>query len=227
MEKLIPFLVKRIKKVFLKKWIGKKLDQFDINVFGTENISKFKNGSFVLASNHLLSKDGGLLKSGISSDSFIIRKVVFHETGKKLAITASYILEWPFVGRFFERFTKVIIKSFNSIPVGKGHNDFHNVFLREVDKVVSEGRPILIYPVGKQKEDFEETDEIRAGAGYIALRHKLPIVPVYIKGANLWKPGQKIYLYFGKSFDSDDLTIDKISERIKEEILKLKNQVNP
>src|SRR3989344_3661792 len=137
MEKLIPFLVKRIKKVFLKKWIGKKLDQFDINVFGTENISKFKNGSFVLASNHLLSKDGGLLKSGISSDSFIIRKVVFHETGKKLAITA----------------------------------------------------------------------------GYIALRHKLPIVPVYIKGANLWKPGQKIYLYFGKSFDSDDLTIDKISER--------------
>lgn len=225
-EKIGVFLGKRIYKSLLKKFIEGKINKFKIQVSGLENIYKLKGQAFILASNHLLPHDGGLLKTGVSPDSFVIKEIIFSQIQKETALAVNYLLEIPVLKRILEQFTKGFIIGLDSIPVGRGHDSFHNVFLKAVEKTAQQKRPILIYPVGAQHEDFEQTHEIKAGAGYIALKYNLPIVPVYIKGAYEWnKLNQKIYLFFGEPFSPQNLTVDQISEKIKKEILKLKSDI--
>lgn len=226
-EKIGAFSGKRIYKSFLRKWIERKIATFDIQIFGAENIDGLKRDSFILAANHLRPSDGGLFKTGVSPDSFIINQIIFDQTGKDVSLAVNYLLEAPFFKKILEEFTKGFINGLGSIPVGKGKDDFHHIFLKSVERSISENKPILIYPVGAQYEDFEKEHEIKAGASYIALKHNLPIVPVYIKGAYEWdKQGQKVYLSFGLPVITSGLTIDQISEKIKEGILKLKSGVN-
>lgn len=214
-----------LKNLILNKWLYKKIAKYDLKVLGVENL-KGLNGSYVIASNHVKPRDGGLLKSGISPDSFIIHKVVFDYTGKQVAVAANYILGVPyFLREPLEFLTRGFIRGFGLIPVGEGRESFHNVFLKSVEKVVSEKRPILIYPVGRQEDDFVKSQEIKAGAAYIALKYNLSVVPTYIRGPFNWqKNGQGIYLVFGKPFYPNGLKIDQINEKIKTGILALKFQ---
>lgn len=226
MEYIGFLLGKKIKKLFLDKWIWEKIGNFDIQAVGVENLAKLKGKAYILAANHLKPHNFGLLKTGIAPDSFVIRKVIREKTGGEIAIVINYALGIPSFNRLFEGFTKGFIRGLGSIPVGKnrGRESFRKVFLKNVSGIVSEKRPILIHPVGAYYEDFEKSHEIKAGTAYIALKYKLSIVAVYIKGANDWnKKNQKVYLSFGKPFRPDGLTIDKISEKIKEEILRLKS----
>jgi 1-acyl-sn-glycerol-3-phosphate acyltransferase len=214
-------------KRIVKKWLEKKIDQFDLQVSGQEHLQGLKDKSFIITSNHLKHHDGGLFKTGISSDTFIIGKIVFSIIHQKVAVVANYKIGIPIINNFIEPITKIIIKKLDSIPAGSGKEDFHNLFLKEVEKVVLQKRPILIYPAGRQDFDFENHHEIKAGAGYISLKFNLPIVPAYIKGAHHWhKKDQEVQLSFGKPFEPKEMTIDEISEKIKKEILLLKRSLN-
>lgn len=224
-EKIGVFTSKSFKYP-LKKWIKGKIDNSEIKVRGIENLNKIKDKPFIIAANHIKPYDRGLLKLGISPDSFIIRKIVSLHTGKEIALVANYFLEMPIFKTVLEGFTKGFIEGLGSIPVGHGRDSFHRVFLKNTKKIVSEKRPILIYPVGEQHTDFEKNQKIKAGAAYIALKYSLQIVPVYIKGAYEWdRKKQIVYLSFGKSFSAEGITIDQINEKIKKEILELKLQL--
>lgn len=221
------FIIGSILKKPAIKWIGGKIDKFNIEVSGISNSQGLRE-TYVIASNHVKPQDRGLLKTGISSDSFIINKVVSEYTGKQTALAVNYIVDTAQVFRIpLEIFIKGTIKGFGFIPVGEGHNSFHNIFLKSVEKAISDKRPILIYPVGCQLDDFDESQELKAGAAYIALKYNLNILPTFIKGSFYWgAAGQKIYLAFGKPFSPNGLDIDQINEKIKKEILKLKSKVN-
>ncbi|MCL5970557.1 MAG: 1-acyl-sn-glycerol-3-phosphate acyltransferase, partial [Patescibacteria group bacterium] len=172
--------------------------------------------------------DSGLLGSGISADSFIINKIIYDSTNKNIALGINYILGVPFFLKLpLELYVRGFIKGFGFIPVGSGRKSFHNIFLKSVKRAVSQRLPILIYPSGTRSDDFYGTEELKAGAAYIALKYNMPIVPSYIKGSNCWdRVGQKVDLAFGKPFSPKGFTVDGINEKIKKEMLQLKARVN-
>lgn len=218
---------KFLKRPIIKGFINKKIDKYNIKINGLENIKDRKN-AYIIACNHVSPKDGGLFKSGISPDSFVINKIVFEHTGRDVALAINYILGLPFFLKFpLEMYIRGFIKGFGFIPVGAGKWSFHNIFLKSVEKAVLKWHPILIYPSGTRSDDFFGTEEIKAGTAYIALKYNLVIVPTYIKGSTHWeKASQEVTLAFGKPFSTQSLTIDRINEKIKEGILNLKDMVN-
>lgn len=218
---------KIVRTTVINRWVYKKIGKFNINISGLENLDKIDN-SYVLAANHIKPGNRGLLQSGVSADSFIISKVILEQTGRHISLSTNYLLELPFFLKLpLQIYMRGFVKGLGYIPVGQGKKDFHNVFLESVKNNVAKKRPILIYPVGAQLEDFDDTQELKAGAGYIASKYNLPIIPTYIKGGRDWgKEGEKVYLVFGKPINCSNLTIDEINAHIKKGILKLKDQVN-
>jgi len=214
------------KKPIINSWINKKIEKFNLEVLGKGYIKNIDK-TCVFVCNHVEPKDLGLLKSGISPDSFIINKAIFETTGREVSLVINYLLGLPlFLKLPLEIYTRGFIKGIGFVPVGKGKKDFHKVFLKQVEKAVSKKQPILIYPTGTRDYDFYGTEGLKAGAAYIALKYQLPIIPTYIKGSYYWnKPGQKISLVFGKPFAAKG-SIDEINEKIKKEILKSKESIS-
>lgn len=201
------------------KTLENKLENFDVFVHGLENL---EGRPCILASNHVRPLDGGLWKTGIAPDSFIIKKIISEKIGKEISVVVNFGLGSPF--KFFEGFTKGIILGISSIPVKGGDKEsFRNDFLKGVENAINKSSIILIHPVGKYYDDFEPHHELKAGAAYIALKYNLPVIPTYIKGCVHWdKKGQKVQLSFGKKMEVKGKTVDEINEEIKEGILNLK-----
>ncbi len=223
LEKVGFILGQQIDKSFIKSFIKKKIDSFDIKTIGVKNLPV--DSSFIIASNHLRHCDQGLLRSGISADTFIFYKVVKEITSKKIAVSANFLYDNRYLRPILEPFSKGVIEGCSSIPVGKGKEHFHQVFLKTVEKAVKEKRPILIYPAGRQEFDFEDHHELKAGAAYLSIKYQIPIIPTYIKGAHYWnKKGQKVSLSFGKPIYPQKNTIDGLNQILKREILELKRK---
>ncbi|MDP3987673.1 MAG: 1-acyl-sn-glycerol-3-phosphate acyltransferase [Candidatus Levybacteria bacterium] len=210
------------KKIAKSKWLDKKIFNFNINISGLENIKNIK-GTFILASNHVRPLDGGLFKTGIAPDSFIIKQIISQNLNKNLSVVANFGLKDSRIYKLLEEFTKGLVIGLNGIAVKAGDKkSFREDFLKGVENAISKERVILIHPAGKYYDDFEAHHEIKAGAAYIALKYDLAIVPVYIKGCTNWnKKGQKVFVSLGKPIESKG-KIDKISEEIKDGMLKLK-----
>src|SRR5437016_4138319 len=69
--------------------------------------------------------------------------------------------------------------------------DFASGF-RMLDAVLDEGRPIILFPEGKRSTNGELL-EFKSGAAMLAIRNGVPIVPIYIDGANEVMPRGRMW----------------------------------
>ena len=88
-------------------------------------------------------------------------------------------------------------------------------------------RPVLIFPEGGIAR---ERDQRRSGIGYIAVKSGVPIIPAAIIGTEKalpkggrWIKRARVTLRFGSPLDLDVLDHDQITDRVMEEILRLKS----
>lgn len=103
----------------------------------------------------------------------------------------------PFVGR--------VISWWGAFPVRRGKGDRDAIQLAV--KLLEKGEVVGIFPEGTRQKG-KEVKPLKTGAVRIALKAKVPIVPVYIqgteeafpKGAKLPRPG-KVTLFFGEPID--------------------------
>jgi len=214
------FIAKGIDK---SKFIKRKVSNFEVFVKGFENLEKFKNTPYILASNHIRPQDNGLYNMGISADSFILQKIIGDNFNTNLSSVMGFGIENSRIIKVFESIERGLVIGLNNIAVKKGDKEsFRNDFLKGVEKCVIKNNPILIHPVGEYHDDFEENHKLKAGAAYVALKYNLPIIPVYINGCTHWnKKGQKVNIFFGKPVAPKG-TVDEINEKIKAGILELK-----
>jgi 1-acyl-sn-glycerol-3-phosphate acyltransferase len=174
---------------------------FPFTAHQTRNIPR--EGAFILASNHISNLDPVVL--GICS----VRRINF---------MAKIELFKGALGFFLSRL--------GAFPVKRGEADLGA--MKEALKRLKNGRVVLIFVEGTRRIG-NEPSKAQAGAGFLAMKSGVPIVPVYVKGTNqVMAPGTKflkrgpLSATFGEPFFVNDApSYEEASQRILEKIYAL------
>jgi 1-acyl-sn-glycerol-3-phosphate acyltransferase len=174
---------------------------FPFTAYQTRHIPR--QGGFILASNHISNLDPVLL--GICS----VRRINFMAKIELFKGALGYIL------------TRL-----GSFPVKRGEADLGA--MKEALKRLKAGRVILIFVEGSRRIG-NATSKAQAGAGFLAIKSGVPIVPVYLKGTDqVMAPGTKflkrgpVSATFGQPFFVNDApTYEEASQRILDKIYAL------
>ena len=132
-----------------------------VEVFSTLEVEGWENvpsGACLFASNHQSMVDPPLIGSCLPREiSYIARRSLFYN---------------PLFG--------AIIRSCNSIPVDRGEADVGAI--RAALGALADNRGLLIFPEGTRSFDGI-IKEPKAGAGLLACKSGVPVVPIHIRGA--------------------------------------------
>lgn len=162
-----------------------------------------RQGAFILASNHISNLDPVVL--GICS----VRRLNFMAKIELFKGALGFIL------------TKL-----GAFPVKRGESDFGA--MKEALKRLKNGRVLLIFVEGTRRIG-NEPSKAQAGAGFLAMKSGVPVVPVYMKGTNqVMAPGAKFFkrgrvsATFGEPFFVNDApSYTEASQRILDKIYAL------
>jgi 1-acyl-sn-glycerol-3-phosphate acyltransferase len=100
--------------------------------------------------------------------------------------------------------------------------------MREALKRLKKGNPVLIFVEGTRRIG-NEPSKAQSGAGFIAMKSGVPIVPVFVQGTDkVMPPGSKfftrarVYVTFGEPFFVHDApSYPEASQRILDKIYAL------
>ena len=124
-----------------------------------EGWEKVPHGACIFASNHQSMLDPPLIGSCLPREiSFIARRSLFDN---------------PLFG--------AVIRACNSIPLDRGEADIGAI--RIALQALKSGKGLLIFPEGTRSHDGV-IKEAKAGAGLLACKSGVPVVPIHIRGAN-------------------------------------------
>jgi 1-acyl-sn-glycerol-3-phosphate acyltransferase len=174
-------------------WLANRLCKYtllppyaSVKEVGKENIPL--TGPLILASNHLHDADPCILG--------------FYFPRRLVTLAKQELFKYPVLKQFFE--------AYGAIPVRRGEADL--TALRRANEVLEEGLALCIFPEGTASKSKAALREAWPGAGLIALRSGVPVLPMAITGSQrLGLPGmffrpfprQHVTLTYGKPFVLD------------------------
>lgn len=131
-----------------------------VQVFGEHHIPH--NRQTIVASNHASHLDMGLIKYALGT------------YGEELVALAAkdYFFEGKWRRTYFENFT-------NLRPLDRADNP--REAMREASGLIEKGRTILLFPEGTRTTSGEMA-AFRPSVAYLALKHAVDILPVYVEG---------------------------------------------
>lgn len=171
---------------------------FSTRFIGVENLPK--NGSFIIASNHISNIDPFIL--GIS-------------TKRKFSYVAKDSL-------FKNKLLAFFFRQVGAIPIKRESSDFHA--LREVLKRMKKGGPVILFPEGTRGSG-DRSKKVQAGVGLIAQKGNVPVIPAFIKGSDKalplgekWFKHHQVVVTLGKplKFRASDSYIEVAEEIMKQ-----------
>lgn len=130
---------------------------FRLKVYGKENVNKVK-GAAIFAPNHASFLDPPL--SAVASP-------------RPLQFFARHTL-------FRNRFFGTLITHLNAIPVHREAPEIGE--FKALLKLLKQDKLVLLFPEGTRTMSGEH-QEAKSGLGFIALKARVPIIPVYIHGS--------------------------------------------
>ncbi|MBI2095292.1 MAG: 1-acyl-sn-glycerol-3-phosphate acyltransferase [Candidatus Omnitrophica bacterium] len=169
----------------------------------------------ILAPNHVSYLDPPVL--GIS----LRRKVTY--------LAKEYLFSYPLLG--------FILRGVGVLPVKTKTDDFRS--LRDLIRWLKGGGCVVVFPEGTRSPDGE-LKEPESGAGFLAVKSRSLVVPVYIHGTRQalprdarWFKPYPVSVYYGEPFlPADDRALMSepdpylaVSRRIMAEIAKIRNAV--
>ena len=123
---------------------------------------------------------------------------------------------------------KRLAPKMHMIAVGRGESDM--AAMRSCMRALKENHVLLIFPEGTRHQP-SLMHEVETGAAVLALRAKVPMIPVYIHG----KPGafKRVDVYVGTPMENDDLyaegpnmeTAGKLAARIRETYFAMRDDI--
>ncbi len=150
-----------------------------LEVYGLEN---FPKGGCLVASNHTSFIDPPLVGCCIPQEMFFLAR----KTLQDLPVL------------------KKILPYCNVIPIDRDGGGADVGAFKKMFKVLKEGHSVLIFPEGTRSKDGKP-GKAQGGAGLIACKSRVPVVPVRIFGSNLVLPKDsvipkcaKVKVCFGK-----------------------------
>jgi 1-acyl-sn-glycerol-3-phosphate acyltransferase len=128
-----------------------------VEVRGVEKVPL--KGPLIVASNHLNDADPGILSSRIP------RRLVFMA---KVELFHIPVIKW-------------ILRGYGAFPVRRGEADLSS--LRRSSQTLKEGLALVLFPEGTRAGARATLGEAWPGAGLLALRQRVPVLPVAITGS--------------------------------------------
>lgn len=188
---------------------------FDFKFYGTKNVPTDSRG-VILAPNHA---------------SYLDPPIIGVSLGKPIHYFAKEYLFKVFI---FGR----MLYWLGSLPIKSESDDFRT--MRQLIRALKEGKRLVIFPEGTRTSDGN-FQEVEGGAGFMAVKSKAHVVPVYIQGSFAafprdaqWIRLKPVRVYYGKSFiPSEDAALMAkedpylaVSQKIMAEIKKIKDEVD-
>jgi len=144
----------------------------NVKISGSENIPK--TGGIMLAPNHTSNWDPPFIGSMSTRPvNFMAKSELFNN-----------------------KFFGWLIKNLGAFPVERGSADVEAV--KNTIRLLKDGNAVVLFPHGRRIKQDEDVP-IKDGAVMIAVRSRVPILPVYISGE--YKFRKKIKITFGKPLD--------------------------
>ncbi len=173
-------------------------------IYGKENLPK---GNHIVVCNHFGKIDVFFVGS-------IYKKRIYFLAKKEL-------MQKKFFGK--------IIRTLGGIPVDRGGYDIECI--KDSLKVLKGGDVLAIFPEGTRNRVNEELQELKPGAGMLAFKAKVPVVPVIInKKPKIFRKaklliGKPLYLdeYYGKKLDSE--LHEEINEKVRQSMLETQHEL--
>lgn len=134
---------------------------FPLTIVGRENIPA--KGAFVVASNHISNMDPPLV-------SYAVHRPIFHIAKKSL---------------FNNKFFGLLLYSVGAFPIQREGSDVSA--MRECLRKLKAGYPLALFPTGTRVTD-EQAAAAKGGVGFLAVKGKVPVIPVKITGTDLVMP---------------------------------------
>ena len=150
---------------------------------GKKHIPK---GACIIASNHTSNMD--------------VVNLATHTWEKKYYLAKKELFKSKFSGK--------ILKIWGGIPIDRQGNDLGAI--KESLKVLKNGKKLVIFPEGtRQQNEDMSLGEVKQGATMIAIKAKVPIVPMFI----LQKPRafRKNKVFVGQPFELEEFYGKKLS----------------
>ena len=152
----------RDEKILLRQEYTKTLFsklKIDINIINKKNLPQ--DGKYLLISNH---------RSII--DPLIIERAFFDTNVKGYWVAKKELYNSFFFGMFTRNAGSVLLdrEAKNMSP-----------FFKRLKEVVSQGTSIFIFPEGTRNKENTSLSSFKEGARIIALKNRLPILPVFIR----------------------------------------------
>lgn len=172
---------------------------FRLRVYGEEHVH---SGPGLLIANHTSFYDPPVLSVSCTEEvHFLARESLFTV---------------PLLGR--------LIRILNTHAVARDASDMH--VLRQMIRLLSDGKKLIIFPEGKRSLDGE-MHPFERGFAFLAKKAKCTVFPAYIDGAfSVWPTGRKFPKLFGRITcvfgspieweDFEDLSKDEVEEKLSE-----------
>ena len=157
----------------------------EINIKNPENLPQ--NGQYLIVSNHRSVIDPLIIEIALKTTDIF-----------GLWISKKELYNSPFFGLFVRNAGAILLDRENTQMSG---------FFADVKKGVQGGASIFIFPEGTRNKSNEPVSKFKEGSRIIALKNRLPILPVYIeqnadevlrKSMREGIKGQKITVVIGK-----------------------------
>ncbi len=154
-----------------------------LKIFGRKNIPK--KGAFLLVSNHKSNNDPFVLAAATNSQiSFMGKEKLFRNP-----------------------IANIVLRMLKGYPINR-EGDPREV-LNQTINILKSGRPTAMFPEGTRNRENDNLNEFKKGAALVAIKAKVPVVPVAILGINIKK--SKIYALFGEPLQPPENTRENIT----------------
>ena len=96
--------------------------------------------------------------------------------------------------------------------------------VKEICQVIKSNQNLGIFPEGTRREDLKETDDIKGGACFFAIRTKTPIIPCYVVKKHRFF--RKNVILVGKPFEFSDYYDKRLDkETLQEAEIELRDKI--
>ncbi len=122
-----------------------------------------------------------------------------------------------------------LMRSLHMIPVARHATDMGA--MRACMQALREGHILGIFPEGTRHQE-KMMQEVESGAAFIALRARVPLLPVYIDGKI--RPFHVTHVYYGEPMNIDDLvamgvnteTVNLLCQRIHDVFYQMRDEIH-
>ena len=176
---------------------------FRVKCVGQENIQN--KGAYIICANHTSNWDAPILVSNLKRKVYVMAKAEL----------------------FKNKFIKWLGDKCCVFPVKRGMRDIESI--KYSLKLLKDGEILVIFPEGTRK-GLEKNGKAQNGVAYMAIRTRVPVIPVGIQGE--MKPFRKVKLNIGEPLDFSQYKsnkpekeiLDKVSKEIMDNIIMLTNE---